>query len=233
VAILDSAISVVKQTKMKAVASSSGSGGSSSIKHDGVTISIIKKKGQQARGFFEGYKSLQKLVQEDKALVQTTNNGPLITVQVTGPRQVRDSVNVVKEWGRKQGIDCAIFSGKSTLTQILELPIRSSFAAVVNYMGGDNRAAREKGLETNWMDHDRKWSISLNGDMLIRGKADLNNLEAEVHINLYRFAYLEALEIEQAMKSFDKADRFGSLLEISYSRAESFTGDIWGRRRRS
>ena len=33
---------------------------------DSIAIFVIKKKGQQARGFFEAYKGLQKLILDDK-----------------------------------------------------------------------------------------------------------------------------------------------------------------------
>ena len=69
--------------------------------------------------------------------------------------------------------------------------------------------------------------------MLVRGKADLDALESEVHISLAKFEYDAAVEPEQAMKAYDKADRFGSVLEVTYSRTEDFVGEVWGRRRRS
>ena len=67
--------------------------------------------------------------------------------------------------------------GRSALTQMLEPPICASFGAIVRMVGADNKAAKETGLGTNWMDSDRRWSITLHGRMLVRGKANLEALE--------------------------------------------------------
>ena len=59
------------------------------------------------------------------------------------------------------------------MIQMLELPIRSSFAAMLKILSCDARAAKEKGLETHWLDLDKRWSLSMGGQMLIRGRSNL------------------------------------------------------------
>ena len=156
----------------------------------------------------------------------------MICVQVSGPEYIRDGVSAIKEWQRKSNTDAAVFEGKSTLTQMLELPIRSAYRAMLRMMSADSRSARDKGLATNWLDQEKRWSISRNGTSIIRGKADMQNLEAEVHISLEHFEYTAAEQIIKAMKDFERNDRFGSLLECSYSNVERFQGDSWGRQRK-
>ena len=145
---------------------------------------------------------------------------------------VRDAVNMVKQWQNKAGIQAAVFKGKSALTQMLELPVRAAFAAMLELMKIDNRVAREQGLSTFWMDNERKWSIALNGKPLIRGKTDLGELEAQVHINLEHFQPDGADQIVKSMRQFEGRDRFGALAEMVFSQVEQFKGDAWGRQPR-
>ena len=104
---------------------------------------------------------------------------------------------------------------------------------MLSMMQIDSRAAKEKGLNTSWLDNERRWSISLNGQVLIRGKTDLAQLEAEVHVNLEHFEATGAEEVFRSMKEFEKRDRFGALCEITYSKVEKFIGEQWGRQRRA
>jgi hypothetical protein len=115
---------------------------------------------------------------------------------------------------------------------MLELPVRAAYAAMVEVMKIDSRAAREHGLNTCWMDNERKWSISLNGKALIRGKTDLAELKAQVHINLEHFETDGADQIVSSMKQFEGRDRFGALCEVQYSQVEKFMGEAWGRQPR-
>ncbi len=124
---------------------------------------MIKKKAEKARAYFEAYKDLQKLVIKEASLVSSSNNRPMICIQVAGPESIRDGVSAVKQWQQRAGIDATVFKGKATLTQMLELPIRSAYQAILAMMKVDSRAAREKGLSTKWLDQERRWSIALNG----------------------------------------------------------------------
>ena len=60
----------------------------------------------------------------------------------------------------------------------------------------------------------------------------MQNWEAEVHISLEHFEYTAAEQVIKAMKDFEKSDRFGSLLECSYSSVERFQSKNWGRQRK-
>ena len=72
----------------------------------------------------------------------------------------------------------------------------------------------------------------MGGQMLIRGRANLQSLEAEVHFNLEKFEFSAAEEIQKAMEALHENDRFGSLLETTHAKVEKFQGDNWGRQRR-
>ena len=116
---------------------------------------------------------------------------------------------------------------------MLELPIRACYNGIVKMLGGDSRSAKDKGLETNWMDFEKRWSITLQGKMLVRGRCNMERLEAEIHVSLAELQYEAAVELEQSIKQYEKTDRYGSLLEIICSKAERFAdGEIWGRTRR-
>lgn len=58
---------------------------------------------------------------------------------------------------------------------------------MLKLMGCDTRAANEKGLETCWPDNQQHWSITLNGDMLIRGRMKAEVLKQEIHISMKHF----------------------------------------------
>ena len=156
----------------------------------------------------------------------------MLSIQAMGPNSIRDAVNTIKQWQKRAGVDAAVFKGKWTLTQMLELPVRAAYQAMVAMMQIDSKAAREHGLNTCWMDNDRKWSISLNGKALIRGKTDLAELEAQVHINLEHFEAEGADQIVRSMEEFEGRDRVGALCEIQYNQIEKFMGDPWGRQPR-
>jgi len=200
-------------------------------KSDGITIFVIKKKQQNTRSYFEAYKNLQKLVAENKKLVSAANIGPLVTVKVAGPEFIREALDSIKEWARKEAVEAAIFRGKNALTQMMELPIRSSHNALVKLIGdGDSRRAKEAGLATNWPDFDRKWSISMGEKVLVRGKFDLEKLEASVDINMTEANAAQAKQIKDTIRHFEGTDRFGSLFEICISNVDKFGhGSNWGR----
>ena len=166
---------------------------------------------------------------KDPVLVAVSNNGPMLSILVVGPDSIRDAISTIKRRQKRAGIEAAVFKGKSTLTQIVELPIRAAHQAMLAMLKIESRAAREAGLNTSWLDNGRRWSISLNGAPLIRGKTDVAQLETEVHISLEHFELAGAEEVFNSMKEFEKKDRFGSLCEISYSKVEKFLGDHWGR----
>jgi hypothetical protein len=202
-------------------------------RNDQVTVFVIKKKQERAKAFFDAYKQLQALVVKDAALVSVTNNGPMLSVMVAGPEHVRDSINTLREWQRKAGIEAAIFRGKSTLTQMMELPIRAAYQAMISILKIDSRAARDHGLNTNWLDAEKKWAITHNGSPIIRGKCNISELESEVHLSMEHLEESGATDIIAKMKSFEASDRFGALFEMSYSRVERFAGgEPWGRQPR-
>ena len=166
-------------------------------------------------------------------MVQAANSGPLITIQIGGPEYMRDTLNTIKDWGRRSNLDCAIFRGKSALSQMLELPIRASYSAIIKMIGCDSRSAYERGLQTNWLDLDKRWSITLHDKVLVRGRCNLDRLETTIDIALSEMEYNAAVELEETVKRYEQADRYGSLLEINCNRVEKFTsGEIWGRQRK-
>jgi hypothetical protein len=203
-------------------------------RQDAVTIYVIKKKQEKNRDFFEAYKSLQTLVLKEASLVAVTNNGPMLNVLVSGPEQVRQSMDIVKEWQRKANVDCAVFKGKSTITQMIELPVRAAYNAMLAMLGLDSRSAREAGLSTCWLDHEKKWSITHEGSAVIRGRCNLDYLESEVHINMEKFEESGAKQLTTSMKNFAASDRFGPLFELSFSKVEKFNStDQYGRQPRA
>ena len=199
---------------------------------DQVTIYIAKKKQEKARAFFEAYKSLQQLVIKEAEMVAISNNGPMLQITVAGPEHVRDAMQKVKDWEKRSGIEAAVFKGKTVLSQMLELPIRASFNAMLGIMKLDNRAAREAGLSTAWLDYDKKWSIVHSDRQIIRGVCSLDTLTSEVHINMEAFQESGANELVEGIKQFAARDRFGSLLELSFMRVDKFNGEAYGRQPR-
>lgn len=199
---------------------------------DAVTIYVVKKKQEKARQFFEAYKSLQQLVTKEQSMVAVSNNGPMLHITITGPEQVRDSMTAIKEWQRRSGIEAAVFKGKSVVTQMLELPIRAAYNTMLSVMGLDSNAAREAGLNTCWLDYEKKWSITHADKAIIRGKCNVADLESEVHINMEDFDEAAAAEVISKMKNFAAADRFGPLFELSFSRLEKFGLEQYGRQPR-
>jgi len=199
---------------------------------DQITIYVVKKKTEKARAFFEAYKSLQKLVVDTPELVSISNNGPMLQIVVVGPEHIRDSMEKVKTWERRSGIDAAVFKGKSVLSQMLELPIRAAFNAMLSILKLDPKAAREGGLSTSWMDFEKKWAICHVDKQIIRGKCDVDTLTSEVHINMEAFDQAGAAKLIEEMKAFTSRDRFGSLLELTYMKIEQFNGEAYGRQAR-
>lgn len=199
---------------------------------DQITIFVVKKKTEKARAFFEAYKSLQKLVVDTPELVSISNNGPMLQIVVVGPEHIRDSMEKVKTWERRSGIDAAVFKGKSVLSQMLELPIRAAFNAMLSILKLDPKAAREGGLSTSWMDFEKKWAICHVDKQIIRGKCDVDTLTSEVHINMEAFDQAGAAKLIEEMKAFTSRDRFGSLLELTYMKIEQFNGEAYGRQAR-
>ena len=205
------------------------------LKNDGVTIFVIEKKQQNTRSFFKSYKNLQRLVTENEMLAAATNSGPSVTLQVAGPEFMREALNIVKEWARKEAVEAAVFRGKNALTQMLELPIRASYSCLVKMTGeGDARRAKEAGLTTNWLDQDRKWFIVMGQNILVRGKFDFEKLEAIVDINMAEVDLAGAKQIKDTIRQYEQTDRFGSLFEIGISNVDKFAagGGIWGRSRK-
>ena len=158
----------------------------------------------------------------------------MLNVLVAGPEHVRDSISTLRDWQKKSSIEAAIFKGKSKLTQIMELPIRAAYQAMISVLRIDARAARETGLNTNWLDAEKRWAITMNGAAIIRGRTNISELESEVNISMEHFEDGGAKEIIEKMKTFEATDRFGALCEISYARVERFAGgEQWGRQPRS
>ena len=199
---------------------------------DQITIYVVKRKAEKARAFFDAYKSLQKLVVDTPELVSISNNGPMLQIVVAGPEHIRDSMEKVKTWERRSGIEAAVFKGKSVLSQMLELPIRAAFNGMLSILKLDPKAAREGGLSTSWMDFEKKWAICHSEKQIIRGKCDVDTLTSEVHINMESFDHDGAAKLIQEMKAFTARDRFGSLLELSYMKIEKFNGEAYGRQAR-
>ena len=120
------------------------------------------------------------------------------------------------------------------MTQMMELPIRAAHAAMLSILKVDARAARESGLNTNWLDFDKKWAMTYNGTAVIRGKCNIAYLEAEIHISMEHFEEGAADDIISQMKSFEKSDKCGALFELTFARVERFSvGEQWGRQPRA
>ena len=197
---------------------------------DQVTILVIKKKAEKMRPFFEAYKQLQVLAQKEAAIVGVSNNGPMVSVQICAPEKVRDVMAALKDWQRAEKVEVAIFKGKCSMTQMLELPIRAAHSAMLQTLDMDPRTAKENGLSTSWLDQDRRWSMCYNGQPLIRGKINVETLEAEVHVSMQHFHEQGAVDVIAAMKKFEKTDKNGCVFELSYTKLEAFCGtEQWGR----
>ena len=113
---------------------------------------------------------------------------------------------------------------------MLELPIRGAHQAMLKQLGMDARSAKEAGLSTCWLDQERRWSMCYNGAPLIRGRLNVEQLEAEVHISMEHFHDHGAEEVIASMKQFEKADKNGCIFEQSFKKVEAFTGaEAWGR----
>ena len=198
-------------------------------KQDQITVYVVKKKSEKAKAYFEAFKVLQRTIQKDPCFVCCSNNGPMIAIQIVGPEFVREAVSTVKKWQQTEKIDAAVFKGKSTLTQMLELPVRGAYAAVLEILKTDNAGAKQQGLHTNWLDYERKWSIGLGDKSLLRGRVDLAELQTEIHINLDHFEKDGADKVTASIRAFEQRDRFGSLCEITFMQVSEFKGTNWGR----
>ena len=71
------------------------------------------------------------MVADNNKLVSSANVGPLVTVKVAGPDFVRQALDLIKDWAKREAVEAAIFRGKNSLTQMMELPICASFNALV------------------------------------------------------------------------------------------------------
>jgi hypothetical protein len=203
-----------------------------SEKQDQITVYVVKKKAEKAKSFFEAFKELQKIVQKDAAFVCCTNNGPMLSIQIVGPEFVREAVSTVKKWQQQTKVEAAVFKGKTTLTQMLEMPVRAAYAAVLEIMKTDSAGARQQGLHTCWMDHEKKWSIGLGEKSLLRGKVGLAELQTEIHVNLEHFEETGADKVIASIKPFEQRDRFGFLCELTFLQVGEFKGMHWGRQAR-
>ena len=140
------------------------------------------------------------LAQKEAAIVGVSNNGPMVSVQICAPEKVRDVMAALKDWQRAEKVEVAIFKGKCSMTQMLELPIRAAHSAMLQTLDMDPRTAKENGLSTSWLDQDRRWSMCYNGQPLIRGKINVETLEAEVHVSMQHFHEQGAVDVIAAMK---------------------------------
>ena len=204
----------------------------SAERKDQVTVYVVKKKSEKARAFFEAYKDLQKLVVKEAEMLSISNNGPMLQVALAGPEFIREAMQKIKDWERRSGIEAAIFKGKTVLTQMMELPIRVAFNSMLTIMQLDSRAAREAGLNTAWLDHEKKWGIIHGDKLIIRGVCSLEELQSEVHVNMDAFKDDGAKELIGLMKQFSSRDRFGPLLELSFSQVDKFGPEVYGRQPR-
>ena len=81
----------------------------------------------------------------------------MLSITVVGPGFVREAVSTVRKWQQQEKIEAAVFKGKTTLTQMLEMPVRGAHAAVLELLKTDNAGGKQQGLHTNWLDHEKKW----------------------------------------------------------------------------
>ena len=156
----------------------------------------------------------------------------MLSIQIVGPEFVREAIGTVKKWQQQEKIEAAVFKGKTTLTQMLEMPIRAAYAAVLEVLKTDNAGAKQQGLHTNWLDHEKKWSIGLGDKSLLRGKVDLTELQSEIHVNLDHFESDGADKVIASIRAFEQRDRFGSLCELAFHQVAEFKGMNWGRQAR-
>ena len=61
----------------------------------------------------EAYKSPQEQVSDEKTFRGCSNNRLLMAVTLSGPDFVREGVNSIEEWAKKNRMDCAVFRGRS------------------------------------------------------------------------------------------------------------------------
>jgi hypothetical protein len=200
-------------------------------KNDQTTIMVVKKKQEKMKAFFDSYKSLQSIVAKEANLVSVANNGPMLSIKVVAPEKVREAMNIVHNWQKDERIDVAVFRGKTSLTQMVELPIRGAHKAMLIQMNSDPRQAKEAGLSTCWMDQDKRWSICLNDVCYIRGHMKMESLEMEIQISLELFDEKSADKVVKDMKAFEAGDRNGCVFEQTFVKLDQFQGGGkgWGR----
>jgi len=192
-------------------------------KSDQATIMVVKKKSEKMKSFFDSYRVLQDIVARESILVSVSNNGPMLAVKVVTPEKVRDAMNLVHKWQQDEKLDAAVFRGKTSLTQMVELPIRGAHKAMLQQMNMDPRQGKEAGLSTCWMDQSKKWSICIHDVCYIRGCMNMDSLECEVQISLEHFTTEAAEKVKRDMKTFESGDRGGSIFEQSFKTLDCFT----------
>ena len=103
---------------------------------------------------------------------------------------------------------------------------------MLTIMNLDSRSAREAGLNTAWLDYEKKWGILHADRLIIRGICSLDELQSDIHINMDAFQDSGADELIGLMKDFAKRDRFGPLLEFSFAKVDKFGAEVYGRQPR-
>ena len=63
---------------------------------------------------------------------------------------------------------------------MLELLVRAAFSALVKVRSMDSKAARDNGIDTAWLDQEKRLAITINPEAAIRGKCRIDELNAEV-----------------------------------------------------
>jgi hypothetical protein len=203
-------------------------------KNDQTTIMVVKKRSEKMRAFFESYKALQNVAAKEAIIVSVANNGPMVSVKVVAPEKIREAMTILHNWQRSENLEVAVFRGKTSLTQMLELPIRGAHRAMLNQMNMDARGAKEAGLSTCWMDQDKRWSICFNGIPHIRGQMSVETLDAEIFVSLEFFIEQGAEQVVADIKKFEADDRNGCIFEQSFKKLDLFSKSgpnvhNWGR----
>jgi hypothetical protein len=65
-------------------------------------------------------------------------------------------------------------AGAGVTSHRLELPMRAGFPAILKVFETDPKGAQEKGVNTGWLDSNRRWSKTSNGAAVIRGRSKIN-----------------------------------------------------------
>ena len=174
------------------------------------------------------------IVAKEPILVSVANNGPMLAVKVVTPEKMRDAMNLVHNWQKDERLEAAVFRGKASLTQMVELPIRGAHKAMLLQMNMDPRQGKEAGLSTCWMDQSKRWSICLHDVCYIRGHMNLESLEMDIQITLEYFTEQAADKVVADMKAFEASDRNGSIFEQSFKKLDNFLRSgpnvyTWGR----